>query len=135
MRRKNKKDPCFSRVFHLISGLLYFSHQGKRFLRRGLLGALFAAADTAADHIAVKVYLDHEFFIVIRALGRNQHIFHPFFRVLLDDLLQAGLVIDEGGLLVAQILLHKGQDELRRLLQPAIQIDGGDERLKRIGDH
>ena len=58
-----------------------------------LLGTLFTGADTAAHDLAVDTHLDGEFLIVIRAGFTGKPVDNLLVFLLLDQLLQSGLIV------------------------------------------
>ena len=94
-----------------------------------LFGHLLAAALAPGDLIGVEADSHHEMLVVVGAGFLLHHIAQPLLGVLLDDLLQAGLVI---GLSVLA-LGDEGQDEALCHLHAAVQIQGGNDGLKGIG--
>src|SRR5699024_5092958 len=62
---------------------------------------------------------------------RSSDLAEALLGVLLDDLLQAGLVVGLGVLALGD----EAQDELPGHLHPAVQVEGGDEGLEGVRDH
>ena len=77
--------------------------------------------------------LHHEVLIVIRAALLHQLVGQALLRVLLDNLLQHGLVILKGRLLLfLDEMPCKGQHKAPGRLDSPIQVDGGYHRLKGV---
>ena len=95
-----------------------------------LFGGFFAAATALGQQLAVAPDADRKLLVVVGAGLAGDLVFQHGGRVLLDDLLQTGLVVVLGGLALGD----EGQDEIARGLHAAVQIQRGNDRLERIGD-
>ena len=96
-----------------------------------LLGGFFAAAGGFGQLFAVAPYANGKLLGVVGAGLAGDLIAQHGAGVLLDYLLQLGLVVFLGGLALGD----KGQDEIAGGLHAAVQIQRGDDGLKRIGHH
>ena len=98
-------------------------------LAGGVLLRHFLAAALAPGH-AVRVEPDghHKVLVVVGAGLLLHHIAQLLFGVLLDDLLQAGLVVGLGVLALGD----EGQDEVLCHLHAAVEVEGGDEGFKGV---
>ena len=96
-----------------------------------LLGGFFAAATALGQQLTVAPDADRKLLVVVGAGLAGDLVFQHSGRVLLDDLLQTGLVVVLGSLALGD----EGQDEIARGLHAAVQIQRGNDRLERIGDN
>ena len=98
-------------------------------LAGGVLLRHFLAASLAPGH-AVRVEPDghHKVLVVVGAGLLLHHIAQLLLGILLDDLLQAGLVVGLGVLALGD----EGQDEVLCHLHAAVEVEGGDEGFKGV---
>ena len=80
------------------------------------------------------MYLNGKALVVVRSRLLHQNIGELLLRILLDDLLEDGLIVLKGGsrLPVFHHFFYKTENELLCRRHPAIQIDGGDQGLKGV---
>ena len=93
-----------------------------------LFGGFFAAADGFGQLFAVAPYADGKLLGVVGAGLTGDFIAQHSVGILLDDLLQLGLVVLLGGLTLGD----KGQDEIAGHFHAAVEIQRGDDGLERI---
>src|SRR6185312_3095971 len=103
----------------------------QRVARRGLFGLFLIFSGAASQLLVGQADQDLERLVVVRAVGRGELVHRGRLVALLQQLLQAALVV---GLQQAAVLAGApGADELRGGIVAAVEVDGADQRLDRVG--